>query len=78
MQSGFPDRPEFSPAYSPSGEIVVYDLLGRRLRAFSLPGPPWDKETILSHIKNQGALAMGTKIVRLKTEEEIHTWRVVP
>ncbi len=60
------------------GEVAVYDLLGRRLCSFPLPERPWNRASLVSYIKLQAQLPMGAKMIRLRTEEEVHTWRLAP
>ncbi len=61
-----------------SAEVFVYDLLGRRLFSFRAAEDCRSRESINATVRSRGALALGAKIVRFRTESEVRTWRLAP
>ncbi len=62
-------------------EVIEQDrlaTLGRRLCSYVLPELAWDKARVLSYVKQQDQLPTGAKIIRFRSDKEVHTWRLAP
>lgn len=70
--------PEGHGLNSDYGAITVYDLLGRRLCSLPLQDVPGDRNAIVSYVMKRKSLPNGAKIIRIVTEKEVQTWRLVP
>jgi hypothetical protein len=59
-------------------EITVYDLLGRRLCSLEPGHQPLSEASVLAFVRHRADLPPGPKLVRVRTESEVHTWRLAP
>jgi subtilisin family serine protease len=66
-----------SGSHPDPGELVVYDLLGRRLCSVGVAGFPTNQAMLQSFVDREACIPSGPTIVRIVTDTEVRTWKIV-